>query len=122
MDKKELTIRQIPCVLYGAPAKQVFVYVHGKCGCKEEAEAFAGNVTSRGYQVLAMNYRCHMGEVDIVAKDGEYLCFVEVKYRTNYQLGSPQHAVNMKKQKTTKNMLGQHRLDSVKISQHQVYH
>lgn len=59
MDKKELTIRQIPCVLYGAPAKQVFVYVHGKCGCKEEAEAFAGNVTSRGYQVLAMDLPGH---------------------------------------------------------------
>ena len=59
MDKKELTIRQIPCVLYGAPAKRVFVYVHGKCGCKEEAEAFAGNVTSRGYQVLAMDLPGH---------------------------------------------------------------
>lgn len=56
-------------------------------------------LAANGYQVLAMNYRCHMGEVDIVAKDGEYLCFVEVKYRTNYQLGSPQHAVDMKKQK-----------------------
>ena len=59
MDKKELTIRKIPCVLYGAPAKRVFVYVHGKCGCKEEAEAFAGNVTSRGYQVLAMDLPGH---------------------------------------------------------------
>ena len=59
MDKKELTIQQIPCVLYGAPAKRVFVYVHGKCGCKEEAEAFAGNVTSRGYQVLAMDLPGH---------------------------------------------------------------
>ena len=59
MDKKELTIRKSPCVLYGAAAKRAFVSVHGKCGCKEEAEAFAGNVTSRGYQVLAMDLPGH---------------------------------------------------------------
>ncbi|MDD6193924.1 MAG: YraN family protein [Lachnospiraceae bacterium] len=54
---------------------------------------------AQGYQVLEMNYRCRMGEVDIVAKDKEYLCFVEVKYRTGNQVGSPQHAVDARKQR-----------------------
>lgn len=54
---------------------------------------------TRGYQVLEMNYRCRMGEVDIVARDGEYLCFVEVKYRTSNHTGRPQQAVDIKKQR-----------------------
>ncbi len=35
-----------------------------------------------GYQILQYNYRCHIGESDTVAREGEYLVFVEVKYRT----------------------------------------
>lgn len=53
---------------------------------------------SKGYQVLEMNFRCRMGEVDIVARDGQYLCFVEVKYRTGKQTGSPEQAVDTRKQ------------------------
>ncbi len=46
-----------------------------------------------------MNYRCKMGEVDIIARDGEYLCFVEVKYREHMGAGSPEAAVDFRKQK-----------------------
>ena len=64
-----------------------------------EKEQFAKEyLLAGGYRVLEMNYRCRMGEVDIVAQDGEYLCFVEVKYRTGNQAGSPQHAVDVRKQ------------------------
>ena len=36
----------------------------------------------QGYAILEYNYRCRMGEIDIVARQGGYLVFVEVKYRS----------------------------------------
>lgn len=53
----------------------------------------------QGYQVLQYNFRCRMGEIDIVAKDGAYLVFVEVKYRRNAASGEPLEAVDFRKQK-----------------------
>ena len=41
-----------------------------------------------------------MGEIDIVAKDGEYLVFVEVKYRASEEAGNPLEAVTKAKQRT----------------------
>lgn len=51
-----------------------------------------------GYRILTMNYRCRMGEIDIVARDGRYLVFIEVKYRAGKKGGLPQEAVDYKKQ------------------------
>lgn len=53
----------------------------------------------KGYEILEMNYRCRMGEIDLIAKDNEYLVFVEVKYRKNEQAGNPFEAVNYGKQR-----------------------
>lgn len=52
----------------------------------------------KGMSILEMNYRNRGGEIDIIAKDGEYICFIEVKYRTTSQYGSPLEAVNFRKQ------------------------
>lgn len=52
----------------------------------------------QGYEILEMNYRCKLGELDIVARDGAYLVFAEVKYRKNASKGLPEEAVNVKKQ------------------------
>ena len=52
----------------------------------------------KGYQILETNYRNRMGEIDIIAKDGMYVCFIEVKFRTNETFGSPLEAVDRKKQ------------------------
>ncbi|MCR4998786.1 MAG: YraN family protein [Lachnospiraceae bacterium] len=54
---------------------------------------------SRGYEILQMNYRCRIGEVDIVARDGSYLVFLEVKYRRTTNRGLPVEAVGYAKQK-----------------------
>ncbi len=51
-----------------------------------------------GYRILERNFRNRSGEIDIIAKDGEYFCFVEVKYRTTNLYGSPLEAVNYRKQ------------------------
>ncbi len=52
----------------------------------------------QGYEIVAYNFRCRYGEIDIIARDGEYLVFVEVKYRKNIGSGNPLEAVNAKKQ------------------------
>ena len=53
----------------------------------------------QGYQIITRNYRCRLGEVDIIAYDHQYLCFVEVKYRTSRQNGRPEEAVDRRKQR-----------------------
>lgn len=53
----------------------------------------------QGYEILEYNFRCRMGEIDIIAKDGAYLVFVEVKYRSNRRTGSPLEAVDARKQR-----------------------
>ena len=40
-------------------------------------------LTEAGYHILERNFRCRTGEIDIIAKDGAYLVFVEVKYRAS---------------------------------------
>lgn len=38
-------------------------------------------LTRHGYQILCRNFRCRQGEIDIIARDRDYLVFIEVKYR-----------------------------------------
>lgn len=50
-------------------------------------------------EILYNNFRCRFGEIDLVAKEGMYLCFVEVKYRKTDERGCPEDAVDKKKQR-----------------------
>ena len=52
----------------------------------------------RGYAILARRYRTRIGEIDIVARDGETIVFVEVKTRTTTAFGAPGEAVGPRKQ------------------------
>lgn len=54
----------------------------------------------KGLTVLETNYRCKVGEIDLICKDGSTYVFVEVKYRKNNSMGDPAEAVNYRKQKT----------------------
>ena len=58
----------------------------------------AGQLEKRGYEVLAFNYRCRQGEVDLICRQGGVLVFVEVKYRKDLAAGDPAEAVNERKQ------------------------
>ena len=53
----------------------------------------------RGYAILARRYRTRVGEIDIVARDGETLVFVEVKTRTSGNFGVPAEAVTWRKRR-----------------------
>lgn len=57
---------------------------------------------SRFYQILEKNFRCKCGEIDIIAKKGEYYVFIEVKYRTTAESGLPAEAVTKPKQQHIK--------------------
>ena len=51
-----------------------------------------------GYKILERNFRNRSGEIDLIAKKDGYICFVEVKYRTTTDFGSPLEAVDFRKQ------------------------
>jgi putative endonuclease len=53
----------------------------------------------RGYRILERNYRNPLGEIDIIARDGDALVFVEVKARRSLRFGRAKAAVNALKQK-----------------------
>ena len=54
---------------------------------------------TQGYEILEKNYRCRIGEIDLIAEKDGYLVFVEVKYRRTGQKGDPAEAVDYRKQK-----------------------
>ena len=54
---------------------------------------------SRGYRIVERNYKCPLGEIDIVARDRDAIVFVEVKSRKSEEFGDPQLAVGQEKQK-----------------------
>lgn len=53
----------------------------------------AQHLASEGYELLARNWRCRAGELDIVARGGDVLAFVEVKTRSGLAFGEPSEAV-----------------------------
>lgn len=78
-------------------------------------EQVAAYLRARGYTLLAHGYHCRYGEIDLVAKTGETICFVEVKLRSSVRYGLPREAVTAQKQeklrKTALSYLSQYALD-----------
>lgn len=65
----------------------------------KQGEAVATQLLkANGYRILARNVKAKFGEIDIVAKDGQTLCFIEIKARTSERFGWPEEGVNLKKQ------------------------
>lgn len=66
----------------------------------EKWEKRAGEVLAQqGYQILEYNYRCRTGEIDLIAREGNYLVFCEVKFRDNTETEHPLEAVDCRKQR-----------------------
>ena len=65
-----------------------------------EKEAFVCEwLEKNGYRIIERNFRCRSGEIDIVAREGGYLVFLEVKYRSHEGQGLPEEAVDRRKQR-----------------------
>ncbi len=62
-------------------------------------EAAVKALRKNGYKILERNFRTKTGEIDIIAKDKEYTCFVEVKLRKTNCFGSPADAINEQKRR-----------------------
>lgn len=63
-----------------------------------EGEAIARKyLEKRGYEIVVANYRTRHGEIDLIARDGATLVFIEVKTRTHEQFGSPFEALTPRK-------------------------
>ena len=56
-------------------------------------------LTQNGFNLLEKNYRCPLGEIDVVAEKDGRLRFVEIKTRTGHRFGLPQEAVHPFKQR-----------------------
>jgi len=85
----------------------------GRWGEKQAARF----LKTHGYRILEKNYVSSVGEIDIVARDGDVLVFVEVKTRTDEELGGPLEAVGRAKRRklalVARSFLQRHKLDDI---------
>ncbi len=58
----------------------------------------------RGYEVVARNWRCREGELDLIVRDGRLYVFCEVKARSSTAFGSPLEAVNGDKRRRIRHL------------------
>jgi len=81
-------------------------------------EIAAKHLVGVGYEILERNFRCPLGEMDIVARDHETMVFVEVRSRRTDNYGSPLESVGFTKQKKISRVaeyyLNRHGLQQVK--------
>lgn len=93
----------------------------------ETAERLARDfLRQHRYEIIAERYRWRGGEIDLIARDGDYLVFIEVRSRAQEHLGLPEETINLKKQRkillTAQHYLARHpsslpvRFDVVAIS------
>ncbi len=67
----------------------------GSCG----EQAALNFLKSGGYKILLKDYRSKLGQIDIIARDKDTICFVEVKTRSSDRFGLPQEAISGFKQR-----------------------
>jgi putative endonuclease len=78
-----------------------------------KAEKLAATfLTERGLKLIAQNYHCRFGEIDLIMKDGKTLVFIEVRLRSNTQFGDAGSSITPQKQQklilTAQHYLQQH--------------
>ncbi len=66
----------------------------------QDAERLAqGYLEQRGLELISRNYGCRRGEIDLIMRDGNFLVFIEVRYRKNTVYGSAAESVTRQKQR-----------------------
>jgi putative endonuclease len=66
---------------------------------KEGEKIAVAYLRKNGYHIYESNFRCSLGEIDIIAREKSELVFIEVKTRKSGKLGYPEQAVGARKQK-----------------------
>jgi putative endonuclease len=88
-------VRRIASRLRGTPERP-----GGRRGLGHDWEREAERaLVAESYRIVERNFRTREGEVDLIARDGDVLCFVEVKGRASHAFGSPAAAVTLEKQR-----------------------
>ena len=82
---------------YG-PLSEGITVNHIEMGRQGEGEAVR-YLQANGYRILHRNLRARFGEIDVVARDGPALCFVEIKARSSTRFGFPEEAVTALKRR-----------------------
>lgn len=65
----------------------------------------AGKLTEMGYRIIATNWRCEIGELDIVAWHGDCLTFIEVRTRRGGRAGTPEESITPVKRQRLQNLV-----------------
>ncbi len=65
---------------------------------KSAEEQARRHLEQRGLRLLESNYRCKLGEIDLIMQDGEALVFIEVRYRKSDLFGSAVESITAQKQ------------------------
>jgi len=71
----------------------------------------------QGYKILERNFRIRGGEIDVIAKDGDTLVYVEVKTRSSNQFGTPEESITVKKIRFLERAAKFYRLKRYNLSQ-----
>jgi putative endonuclease len=66
---------------------------------KKGEDLAIGQLKALGYKILERNFKCSLGEIDVIARDRNTLVFVEVKTRASRDFGGPAAAVHARKQR-----------------------
>lgn len=99
---------------------------------KEGEKAASSFLEKKGYSILTTNYRVRKSEVDIIAKQGDTVVFVEVKKRRNTHYGMPESFVSESQQERIQraaehyqeeeNWNGEIRFDIIAIEKNDIHH
>jgi putative endonuclease len=78
----------------------------------------ADYLKKRKYKILETNYRCPQGEIDIVARHGDFLVFIEVRTKTGTGFGAPEESVTPVKREHLINTAEHYRQTHDKLPEH----
>jgi putative endonuclease len=68
-------------------------------GIGRQAEDFAQHyLEQQGLKLIERNFRCRLGEIDLIMRDGKALVFIEVRFRKNMEFGGPAISISASKQ------------------------
>jgi putative endonuclease len=84
--------------------KEYFMKQENREKGKLGEELAVQELEKKGYQILERNFSTRFGEIDIIAKDGEVVVFVEVKAKTGILMGTPEEMIDASKLKRVENM------------------